>query len=313
MRYAVTGGAGFIGSHLADLLIELEHQVVVVDNLSSGKAENIPKQASFAHTDIVTQREFLPVAFEGCDGVFHLAARPRVQVSIADPLGTAQVNVNGTFTVLEAAQRAGVKRVVYASSSSVYGNPKFLPVGEVASLSPLSPYAAQKAAGEAICRVFSDPLTYGMSTACLRFFNVYGPRFDPNGPYALVIGKFINQRKNHEPLTICGDGEQARDFTHVSDVVRACWQAMRTMGSNWQGMPINIGAGNPVTINRIAELIGGPAYPREYLPERLGEPRRTHAEIALAWYLLGWRPSVSIEEGIASLKREMHVPPVGLI
>lgn len=305
MRYAVTGGAGFIGSHLVELLRELDHEVVVVDNLSSGLTRNVSAGAELYTMDIVEDRDRLPRLFRGCDGVFHLAARPRVQVSIADPLGTGLVNINGTFYVLDAAQKVGVKRVVFASSSSVYGDPEYLPVSESDPLNPLSPYAAHKEAGEAICRAFADPMTYGMEIACLRLFNVYGTRMDPEGPYALVIGKFIRQRLRGEPLTICGDGEQARDFTHVSDVVRAFWQAMRH--PNLHGTPINIGAGNPVTINKVARIIGGPNYPREYLPAREGEPRRTHANVTLAHYLLGWRPAVPAEEGIRVLMNEYGV------
>lgn len=298
-KIVVTGGAGFIGSHLVDALVAKDHRVIAVDNLVAGNAKHIHSDARLIVADVRNVTELVP-AFQGADTVFHLAALPRVQRSIEDPVGTGIVNINGTINALVAAQITGVRRVVFASSSSVYGNPTSLPAHEGLPLHPLSPYASHKAVGESLCRIWSQ--IYGLQTACLRLFNVYGPRFDPSGPYALVIGKFISQRLHGEPLTICGDGGQSRDFTHVSDVVCACVAAMDTPAVCIDGMAINIGGGNPTTVSRIAQLIGGPNWPVEHLPARQGEPRHTHADITAADHILGWKPKVSIEDGIAALK-----------
>jgi UDP-glucose 4-epimerase len=295
-KIVVTGGAGFIGSHLVNALVGLGHRVVVVDNLVSGKAENVHKAAELCIRDIRDVKS-IRSAFVRADTVFHLAALPRVQLSIEKPLETGAVNINGTMNVLVAAQDAKVRRFVFASSSSVYGDPAVLPAHEELVPSPLSPYAMHKHVGEVMCRIWNG--IYGLQTLPLRLFNVYGPGFDPNGPYALVIGKFITQRLRGEPMTICGDGEQSRDFTHVTDVVRAFLSAMDCPEYNAHGNPINIGCGSPATVNRIAELIGGPVA---MCSPRSGEPRRTHADITKAQRILGWTPRVSIEQGIAMLK-----------
>lgn len=295
-KIVVTGGAGFIGSHLVDALVADDYEVVAVDNLVAGKREHVNPKAKLIVADVRDVRELVP-AFCGADTIFHLAALPRVQRSIEDPIGTGIVNINGTMTALIAAQVDRVRRFVFASSSSVYGNPETLPAHEGLPLHPLSPYASHKAVGESLCRIWSQ--IYGLQTVCLRFFNAYGPRFDPSGPYALVIGKFIAQRLRGESLTVCGDGEQSRDFTHVSDVVRACVAVTDIPIVYTNGTPINVGGGNPTTVNRIAQLIGGPIT---YLPARSGEPRHTHADITAADHILGWKPKVSIEYGIAALK-----------
>ena len=296
-RVVVTGGAGFIGSHLVDALCELGYPVTVVDDLSAGTRENVHEKAELVVAD-VRDVALLERAFRGADVVFHLAAVPRVQVSIQEPIRTGSVNIGGTMNALVAAQATSVRRFVFASSSSVYGNPESLPANEGLKPNPLSPYAAHKQVGETLCRVWSS--VYGLETTALRFFNVYGPRFDPNGPYALVIGKFITQRLRGEPMTICGDGEQSRDFTHVFDVVRACIGAMRSPKQFVDGKQFNIGSGRPVTVNEIARLIGGPVT---FLPERKGEPRHTHADNCNAQVCLGWHPTISIERGIADLKQ----------
>jgi len=298
-KVVVTGGAGFIGSHLVDALVGLGREVVALDDLSAGKEANVHPAARLAVVNVLDAAS-LAREFAGADVVFHLAAKPRVQLSIEKPMETGLVNINGTMNVLRAAEQAGVRRVVFASSSSVYGNPQVLPAHEGLELNPLSPYAAHKQVGEVLCRVWGQ--TYGLEIVCLRFFNVYGPRFDPNGPYALVIGKFIGQRLKGEPLTICGDGEQTRDFTHVSDVVRACIAAGEMHPVYALGDAINVGGGNPVSINRIAALVGGPVV---RVPARTGEPRHTHADITKARHALGWQPSVRIEDGIADLKATM--------
>jgi len=298
-KVVVTGGAGFIGSHLVDALVALGRQVVAVDDLSAGKETNVNGGARLAVVNILDATS-LQREFAGADTVYHLAAKPRVQLSIEKPMETGLTNINGTMNVLRAAEQTGVRRVVFASSSSVYGNPAVLPAHEGLEPNPLSPYAAHKQVGEVLCRVWGT--TYGLETVCLRFFNVYGPRFDPSGPYALVIGKFIGQRLAGEPLTVCGDGEQTRDFTHVSDVVRACIAAGDVRLHGFPVGPVNIGGGNPASINRIAALVGGPVV---RVPARTGEPRATHADISRAKALLDWAPHVSVEEGIARLKADM--------
>jgi nucleoside-diphosphate-sugar epimerase len=296
-RVVVTGGAGFIGSHLTDALIAQGDAVTVLDDLSGGKRDNVNPAASLVIGDIRNTAD-VKKAVTGAHVVFHLAAIPRVQRSIEDPVGTGTVNMNGTWNVLCESFAEGVQRFVFASSSSVYGDQPTLPLFEEMRPNPMSPYAMHKWAGELMCGTWNR---HSLQAVSLRFFNVYGPRLDPAGPYALVLGKFFAQRLRGEPLTICGDGEQTRDFTHVGDVVRACllasFQPIRS------GIDVfNIGAGRPVSVNRIAELIGGPTV---YIPPRPGEPRHTHADTNKARVLLGWEPLVPIEEGIRSLRASM--------
>ena len=260
-KVVVTGGAGFIGSHLVDALVQLGHDVHVVENRVEGKEDRLNKKARYYCSGLIS-----PSGHRVCKGaecVFHLAALPRVQYSIEYPDETFGENVAGTQFILEAARQAGVKRFVFASSSSVYGNSQKLPLSETDPTEPMSPYAAQKLMSEILCQTYAR--TYGMETVCLRYFNVYGPRLDPNGPYALVIGVFLRQWLAGEPLTITGDGNQTRDFTHVRDVVRAILAAA---DSRWspKGDVINIGAGQEVSVNDLAALFGGPVT---YIPARL--------------------------------------------
>ncbi|GMQ95540.1 MAG: GDP-mannose 4,6-dehydratase [Patescibacteria group bacterium] len=292
-RAIVVGGAGFIGSHVVDALVERGFDVGVIDNLSGGKREHVNKKAVLHTVDIRNYADIEDI-IRGADYVFHLAALPRVQFSIENPVETNDVNVGGTLNVLLAAHKGGVKRVIYSASSSAYGDQTEMPLTEDMPVNPLSPYGLQKYIGEMYCRVFSE--IYGLSTVSLRYFNVYGSRFDPEGPYALVIGKFLKQKAEGKPLTITGDGEQTRDFTHVRDVVRANLLAMESKNVG-KGEIINIGAGNNVSINKIAELIGGPV---EHVPPRV-EPKHTLASNTKAKNLLGWEPSISLEEGIGEL------------
>lgn len=292
----VTGGAGFIGSHLAAALLAEGYAVRVVDNLSGGKREKIPKGAEFFEQD-VNDTVALSEVMSGADFIFHFAALPRVQYSIEHPIETNVANVNGTVSVLKAAKDAGVKRVVYSASSSAYGDQVIMPLTEDMPASPKSPYGLQKYIGELYSRLFSE--VYGLSTVSLRYFNVYGPGADPEGAYALVIAKFLKQRSLGEPMTITGDGMQTRDFTHVRDVVRANILAARSEHVG-KGEVINIGAGQNASVARVAELIGGPV---EHIPARL-EPHDTLADNMRAKRLLGWEPTVTLEEGIAELKKE---------
>lgn len=292
-KVVVTGGAGFIGSHLVDALVEQGFKVYVIDNLFGGKKENVNKKAVLHVCDIRNLKDISPI-IKGTDCVFHLAALPRVQYSIENPEETHEINITGTLNVLLAAKNGGARRVIYSASSSAYGDQKKMPLREDMVALPKSPYGLQKYTGELYCKLFSD--VYGLQTVALRYFNVYGPRFNPEGAYALVIGKFITQRKKGQPLTITGDGKQTRDFTHVSDVVRANLLAMKSSKVG-HGEVMNIGAGQNLSIGKLAKLIGGPV---KHIAARL-EPKDTLAETALAYKLLGWKPKVKIEDGIKQL------------
>jgi UDP-glucose 4-epimerase len=302
IKSVVTGGMGFIGHHLVKELKRQGHFVAVVDNLAGGNfPERVHDDVMYYNTDIAESSiETLQSVFAGAHCVFHLAALPRVQYSIEYPAQTSRVNVGGTVNVLEAARREKVTRVIFASSSSVYGEPDILPVHEGLLLNPLSPYAKQKEAAEWYCRFYST--VHGLPTTCLRFFNVYGSGADPHGAYALVVAKFIEQRLRQEPMTITGDGTQTRDFTHVRDVVRAMYLASKSSRGAF-GDAINIGGGNPVSMNEVAALIGGPTV---YVAPRL-EAHDSFADIRRAEEALGWKPQVSFKEGIAELKALHHL------
>ena len=296
MKAIVTGGAGFIGSHLVDALIEKGFEVVVIDNLSTGKKENINPKAFFYQEDIRDLKKIKPI-FNKIDYVFHLAARPRVPYSVEFPQEAHMNNALGTLHVLIAARDAGAKKVIFSSSSSVYGDQEKLPLHEEMFPAPKSPYAFQKLIGEKYCRLFYE--LYGLPSVCLRYFNVYGPRISFDGSYVLVIGKFLQQMMNNEPLTIEGDGKQTRDFTHVKDVIAANILAAESDKVE-KGEVINIGANNNHSINKIAELIGGKVVK---LPPRIGDMRHTLADISRAKELLDWEPRIYIEEGIAEIKK----------
>jgi len=295
MKCIVTGGAGFIGSHVTDALVARGDSVHVIDDLSGGKKERVNPAAVFHQKDI---RDFDAIAplFAGVDFVFHLAALPRVQPSIIDPRTTHDVNVTGALNVLVASRDAKVKRVVYSASSSAYGNQDTLPLREDMDARPMSPYGLQKYIGELQCRLFH--LVYGLSTVSLRYFNVYGPRAASDGAYALVVAKFLEQRRKGEPMSVVPDGTQSRDYTHVSDIVRANILASSSpkVGA---GEVINIGGGHDRTVLEVAALIGGPTV---WAESRM-EPQHTLADITKAKELLGWTPQVAFEDGIAELKK----------
>lgn len=291
-KIIVTGGAGFIGSNLTDGLVERGDEVHIIDNLAGGKEENINPKAIFHNLDITNYDDIRPL-FEGVDFVFHLAALPRVQYSIEHPIETNEANVNGTLNVLMAAKEAGAKKVIYSASSSAYGDQPIMPLVEDMPARPKSPYGLQKYIGEMYCRIFSE--VYGLPTVCLRYFNVYGPRQNEEGAYALVIGKFLKQKREGGPMTITGDGTQTRDFTSVHDVVRANILAMEKTIDG--GEVFNIGAGHNYSINEVAKMIGGEV---EHIPARL-EPHDTRADNSKARAILGWVPEVSLEEGLKEL------------
>ncbi|MBU1255452.1 NAD-dependent epimerase/dehydratase family protein [Patescibacteria group bacterium] len=292
-KYLVVGGAGFIGSHLTDKLIDLKHKVIVLDNLSTGRKESINSKAKFVKADIRNIKQITP-HFKNIDGVFLLAALPRVQYSIEHPAKTNRNNVNGTLNVLIASQQEKVKRLIYSASSSAYGDSKKLPLKETLKANPQSPYGLHKFIGEEYCRIFSE--IYGLETVSLRYFNVYGPGADDKGAYALVFSIFLKQKAKKQPLTITGDGTQTRDFTHVSDVVKANILAMNSKKVG-QGEVINIGAGKNYSINQIAKIIGGKI---KYITPRI-EPHDTLADISLAKKLLNWKPKIRLEQGIKEL------------
>lgn len=285
-KILVTGGSGFIGSHLVDRLIDLGHEVTSVDL----KYKTNPKAAGRLVN--ITDRTHMVDAYEGVDYVFHVAGQARVQPSIANPIDSVINNVNGTAKVLELSKKAGVKRVIYSMTSSVYGSHQ-PPHTEDMCPQPLSPYAVSKLAGEQLCKVYSE--LYGLETASLRYFNVYGPRESDFGQYTTVVKKFLEQRAAGEPLTIVGDGEQRRDFTHVYDIVEANIAAMNYQGE-LKGEIFNIGASHNYSIKEVADLISSNQV---FLPSRLGEARETLANTTKARTMLGWTPKYSLENYIA--------------
>ena len=296
-KILVTGGAGFIGSHLTDGLLKAGLKVIVIDNLSTGQKENINPQAKFYKVDICSTEINQIFKKEKPDIVFHLAALPRVPLSLRDPVNTSKVNILGTINVFKASFDANVKRVVYASSSSVYGNQKQMPLKENMSPHPISPYALQKLVGEMFAQLFTN--IYKIPIVSLRYFNVYGPRIDFNSEYTLVIGRFLKQRLEKKPLTIFDDGEQARGFCYIDDVVAATIQAAMSKKIKG-GEVVNVGNQKAYSINYLAKLIGGRA---KYLPPRLGDIRYSRADPALAKKYLGWQPRFSLEKGLQLTKQ----------
>lgn len=303
MKYLVTGGAGFIGANLVKKLLENGHQVVALDNYAAGKKpERIFSDAEYIEGDIRNEKD-LDKACAGVAGIFHLAALARVVFSVENPELTHDVNVNGTLKVLLAAKKHGIKRVIFSSSSSTYGgqNADNLLQEDGTVKMPVSPYALHKLIGEHYCRLFAD--FYQVETVSLIYFNVYGPYFDPEGAYALVVGRFLKQKKEGQPMTICGDGEYYRDYTHVSDVVRANILAMES-DKVGKGETINIGCGRPTTVNELVKIMGGESV---HVEPRLGDQRFSGADNHKATELLGWEPTVRLEEGIKKLKEEWNI------
>src|SRR3989344_5273256 len=299
-KIVVTGGAGFIGSHIAKAFLDRGDEVHVVDNYAADRREDrTHKGATYHEVDIRDYENIAPI-LAGATYVFHEAALPRVQFSIENPELTSSVNIMGTISVLRAAHAGRAQRLIYAASSSAYGDQVTLPLSEEMPAQPKSPYGLQKYIGELSCRLWSD--VYGLPTFSLRYFNVYGPKFDPDGAYALVIGKFLKQKKEGTPLTITGDGTQTRDYTHVHDVVRANLLAAESPNVG-KGEMMNIGAGRNVSVNDLAALIGGPSV---HIAARL-EPHDTLADNRKAKELLGWEPRVRLEDGIMALKEEMKL------
>ena len=291
-KFLVTGGAGFIGSHLVDQLLEEGHDVVVVDDESAECNEQFFwNSRSENHKVDITDYEALDPLFSGVDGVFHLAAESRIQPAIENPSRAAAVNVLGTCNVLQAARTHGVERVVYSGTSSAYGLKNTPPLREDMSNDCLNPYSVTKTAGEELCKMYTK--LFGLKTVILRYFNVYGERQPLKGQYAPVVGIFQRQVAATEPMTIVGDGEQRRDFTYVKDVANANMLAMTSSNEDVFGEIFNVGTGTNISVLQLAELIGDDI---KYIPSRPGEAQTTLADITKITTMLGWSPTISIQE-----------------
>jgi len=309
MRCLVTGGAGFIGSNLAAELVRRGHAVCVLDNLSTGRRSNLAGvDCEFREGDL-RDPGAVSGAVRGCEVVFHLGALPSVPRSIADPVASNEVNVGGTLNVLQAARGSGVRRVVFASSSSVYGNAPEQVKSEDLPPRPLSPYAVSKLAAEKYCQVFTG--VYGLETACLRFFNVFGPNQDPDSPYAAVIPLFTRLAMEGRPPVVNGDGGQSRDFTFVRNVVEGNILAASAPGAS--GLVMNVACGGSVTVDTLAReilrLLGREDLVPVHGPVRAGDVRHSRADITLAARVLGYTPLVPFEEGLAITVAALACPP----
>mgnify|MGYP001379523824 FL=1 len=302
MKFVVTGGAGFIGSNLVDYLVEEGYEVEVIDNFSSGKKENCNSNVLYHRIDLSDEKNFTNIKniIKNVDGVFHLAAFPRVQESIDNPIKFEKNNTLSTVNILKACSDVGVKRLVYSASSSAYGNTVSLPSKETDPVDPISPYAMQKYYGEVCCRMFSQ--VYNVETVSLRYFNVYGERQSLDGAYALVMCVFAKQRLDNLPLTIRGDGNQKRDFAHVRDIARANLLAM-TSTKVGQGDVINIGNNDNRSVNQIAQMMGG----KTVNIDPVVEPRETLADNTKAKNLLGWEPQIIIEDWVPKYKKDLGI------
>ncbi len=292
----VTGGAGFIGSHLAVALLDSGHDVRVVDNLSTGLRANVPAGAEFIEGDL-TDPATAAAAAAGCEVVLHQAAVASVPLSISEPRISHDANINATFNVLMAARDAGVRRVVFAASSAVYGNSPELPKVEDMPADPCSPYALQKLVGESYCQLFTQ--LYGLETVATRYFNVFGPRQHPSSPYSGVLSLFIRAALSGQAATMYGDGEQTRDFTYIDDVVDAVTRAM--VAPDASGQVINVATGSSVSLNEAWATLGrilGPLPAPSYGPPREGDVRHSRADIGKAERLLGYTSRVSFETGL---------------
>jgi UDP-glucose 4-epimerase len=299
MRYVVTGGAGFIGSHIADALVLRGDEVTILDNLISGREDNIRHllncpNVEFVHGSI-TNPDILLKVCKNADGIFHEAAMTSVPGSVKNPVDTNAINITGTLNVILAAQKCGVNKIVYASSSAIYGDTPVLPKKEDQMPHPQSPYAVTKLAGEYYLKVFGD--LHDIKSVSLRYFNVFGPRQDPNSEYSAVIPKFIAKLQQHESPVIYGDGTQTRDFIFVKDVVQA---NLRAMDGDAEGV-FNIACGNRINLIETAHLIMGilgEEYPLMFEPSRSGDVHDSVADISAARRTLGFRPAYTVKTGL---------------
>ncbi len=297
MKCLVTGGAGFIGSHLVDCLLEDGYEVIVLDNFATGRSENLAQHHGSPHFNLqqidITDGEAIQPYFHDVERVFHVAALADIVPSIKQPMDYHRVNVDGTVNVLEAARLAGVKRFIYTASGSCYGIPDSIPTPETADIKPKYPYALTKYLGEQY--VLHWGKVYKLPVLSLRLFNAYGPRCRTTGAYGAVFGVFLAQKLHNRPFTVVGDGTQVRDFTFVTDVVDALVMAAESDISN---EVMNVGSGNTYSVNYLVELLDGEVV---HIPKRPGEPDCTQADISKIRKMLGWEPKVSFEEGVKTL------------
>ena len=300
MRSLITGGGGFIGSHLAERLVNLKHEVIVIDNFSVGRKSNlsqIKKKIKIINADILNKKA-IGKHFKNIDNVFHLAARADIIPSIENPELYFDVNVKGTLNVLNLSVQNKIKRFIYIASSSSYGIPKKYPTPEDAEISPQYPYSLTKRMGEELVIHYSK--VYNLNCSSLRFFNVYGPRARTSGTYGAVFGVFLAQKISNKPFTIVGNGEQTRDFTYVSDVIDSIVKVSKK--KNISGEIFNVGSGKTISINRIVDIIGGKKI---FIPKRPGEPETTFADIRKIKKKIGWKPKVNIIKGIGYLMKDI--------
>jgi UDP-glucose 4-epimerase len=294
MRTIVTGGAGFIGSHLVEHLLAEDHEVIVLDNFSTGRMENLEHLTGSTALKVIevdiTDHASIKSYFREIDWVFHLAALADIVPSIQKPLEYHHANVTGTLSVLEASRKGNVSRFIYSASSSCYGIPDIYPTPEAATIQPQYPYALTKYLGEQA--VIHWHQVFDLPAVSLRFFNVYGPRSRTSGTYGAVFGIFLAQKLAGEPFTVVGDGTQTRDFTYVTDIVNACLVAAQ---SDIEGEILNVGSGGSSSVNQLVELLGGEVT---FIPKRPGEPDCTLADISKIRSLLGWEPHVPFDEGV---------------
>ena len=286
-KVIVTGGAGFIGSHVVDTLIKQGLEVIILDNLSTGKTENINPKATFIECDLTKDKPL----FRDVDVVFHLAATPQVQYSMENP--TDNNNIDSLINILELSKKSGVKRFIFSSSSSVYGNPNYVPINENHPTNPLSPYALHKLVGEQYCKLYSE--VYDLDTVCLRYFNAYGDRMPNKGAYRSVISIFKEQHSKKQPLNIVNDGEQRRDYVHVDDIVNAnilCANSTKKLN----GDIFNVGTGKSYSVNEVADMFGGE---KQYGEKRI-EPKNSIAENAKIVLDLNWEPKNKLETWIST-------------
>jgi nucleoside-diphosphate-sugar epimerase len=301
-KYLVTGGAGFIGSNLARYILDRGHDVVVLDNFATGKRENLAEIAgriTLIEGDI-RDADTVASAMGGCRAVFHEAALGSVPRSVENPVTSHDVNVNGTICVLEAARKVGLRRVVFAASSSAYGNREESPKHEAMAPLPISPYASSKIACEAYMQGYAA--SYALETFCLRYFNVFGPRQDPFGAYAAVIPAFVSRLLKGQPPVVYGDGEQTRDFCYIDNVCHANWLAANAPAEVCTGLPVNIACNQRTSLNQILSQLGqllNVNLKATYEPERAGDVKHSLADINLARRRLGYEPQVYFEDGLA--------------